>query len=107
MKTKNFVALGLLLIGTNVFTYATTRYWTTDHVLSSAEDRVAKVIERRRAGEERPGQDYESQIQIAVGMAGGMYHWYNDALLFWGVGGVLVVSGLLTARLTRPTTGTS
>lgn len=99
MKTKHVVALVLVLVGSNLFTYATTRYWTTRHVLSQARERVVAVQERQRAGEQRPGQTPELQIQRAVSMAGGMYYWWNDGLIYWGAGGLLFISGILTTRL--------
>lgn len=99
MKSKEFVALALIIAGTNVFTFATTRYWTTDHVLTRAEARVTEVIRQKLDGVEKPGQSFESRIEMAVGMAGGMYHWWNSAILYWGLGGVLIVSGLLTTKL--------
>jgi len=99
MKSKHIVALVLVLAGTNLFTYATTRYWTTEHVLSRERERVMAVVENRRAGEQHPGQTLETQIRLAVGMAGGMYYWWNDGLIYWGAGGLLAISGVLVAFL--------
>lgn len=99
MKTKSIVSLVLVLVGTNLLTYATARYLTTYEVLTHARARVNAVLERQRAGEQRPGQSTESQIDMAVGQAGGMYYWWNEGLLYWGAGGLLVISGLLVTRL--------
>jgi hypothetical protein len=99
MKLKHLVALVLVLVGTNLFTFATSRYWTTKDVLTRARERVSAVRERQRAGEQRHGQSPESQIDMAIGMAGGMYYWWNDGLLYWGVGGLLTISGILVTRL--------
>jgi hypothetical protein len=99
MKPKYVVALVLVLVGTNLFTYATARYWTTQHVLRAARQRVVAAQEKHRAGERRLGQTLEDQIQMAVNNAGGLYYWWNDGLLHWGVGGLLVISGILVTRL--------
>src|SRR6266436_801720 len=99
MKTKHFVALVLLLAGTNLFTYATARYWTTHLVLTRARERVKAVLEKQRAEGQRPDQSPESGIDMAVSMAGGMYGWWNDGLSYWGSGAVLVISGILVTQL--------
>lgn len=97
MKAR--IALLLLLAGTNVFTYATTRYWTTDHVLSRAAERVLDVQQRQREGRLPPHQPPEQAVRLAISMAGGMYHWWNDGLPFWGLGAVLTISSFLVTKL--------
>lgn len=94
MKTKHFIALILVLVGTNLFTYATSRYWTTKHVLTRALERVSAVTEQQRSGEAHPGQSPELQIRRAISGAGGMYYWWNDGLFYWGAAVVLTLSGL-------------
>lgn len=98
MKTKHLIALILVLVGTNLFTFATSRYWTTKHVLTRARERVIKVMEQQRSGETRPGQSLELQIQRAISMAGGMYYWWNDGLIYWGAAVLLTLSGLAVTR---------
>jgi hypothetical protein len=55
-------------------------------------------MEQQRRGETRPGQNPERQIQMAISMAGGMYYWWNDALIYWGAAVLLTLSGLAVTR---------
>ena len=48
MKVKYCIALVLVLVGTNLFTFASTRYWTTKHVLIQAH--VGKIGGSYRVG---------------------------------------------------------
>ena len=98
MRTKNLVALILVLVGTNLFTYATARYWTTQHVLTRAGERVVDIFEKQKAGEQPIGQSPEKQILLAVSFAGGMYYWWNDGLIYWGAAVLLTFSGLAVTR---------
>jgi hypothetical protein len=99
MKPKYLVALALVLVGTNLFTYATARYWTTRHVLARARERVLAVQADEHAGVVHVGQDPDSSIQMAVNNAGGLYYWWNEGLIYWGAGSVLILSGLLVTKL--------
>ena len=38
-------------------------------------------------------------LTLAIPLAGGMYYWWNDGLLYWGAGGFLVILGVLVTRL--------
>jgi hypothetical protein len=98
VKTKYLIALSLVLVGTNLFTFATSRYWTTKHVLTRAREHVITVMEQQRSGETRTGLSPELQIQRAIGMAGGMYYWWNDGLIYWGAAVLLTLSGLAVTR---------
>jgi hypothetical protein len=99
MRSKYFTALALIFLGTNLFTYATTRYWTTNHVLTRASEHTAEIMDRQRAGQLRPDQPPDRLILSAIGNAGGMYHWWNEGLLYWGAAGVLIISGFLVTKL--------
>jgi hypothetical protein len=98
VKTKYLIALALVLIGTNLFTYATARYWTTRHVLTRAHERVVAALDRQRSGEIRPGQSPDREIMTAVSMAGGRYYWWNDGLIYWGAAFLFTFSGLAVTR---------
>lgn len=102
MKAKFLIGLVLMLVGTNLFTYATTHYWTTSYVLPRALSGTYSAL--RQAGhydliyppetnstEQKPN----SSVFMAINMAGGMYYWWNDGILYWIAGGLLTVSGVL------------
>ncbi len=97
MKPKYIVAVILILVGTNLFTYATARYWTTGYVLTRAKERTYAALRKE-------GLDYliyppekiiaskpNFSVFMAINQAGGMYYWWNDGLLYWGLGSVLVI----------------
>ena len=46
MKLKHLIALMFIIAGTNVFTFATTRYWTTKHVLTRAQERMETALKK-------------------------------------------------------------
>lgn len=98
MKAKHLIALILVLIGTNLFTFATSRYWTTRHVLSQASERVSMVMARQESGD--AALDFSSwpRIRHAIEWAGGRYYWWNDGVIVWGAGVVLILSGLAVTR---------
>ncbi len=83
----------LLLVGTNLFTLATTRYWTTRHVLTQAQERMDAALQREGLYDQR-----SVAITLAIHQAGGMYHWWNDGLLYWGAAVVLTLLGLGVTR---------
>jgi hypothetical protein len=100
MKPKYVISLLLVLVGTNLFTYETSRYFTTCVLLKRARARVEDVVESQQAGGVEPrGQPFRVQIDRAIGNAGGMYYGWNEGLLYWGIGGLLAISGLLVTRL--------
>lgn len=98
MKAKYIVALILMLVGTNLFTYATARYWTTQHVLTRAHTRVMDIFMKQKVGEQSIDQSLDRQILMAMANAGGAYDWWNDGLLYWGAAIVLILSGLAVTR---------
>ena len=98
VKAKHLIALILVLIGTNLFTFACSRYWTTRHVLSQASERVSTVMEQQESGDTAPDFSSWPRIRHAIEWAGGRYYWWNDGLIYWGSGVVLILSGLAVTR---------
>jgi hypothetical protein len=98
MKAKWLIALILVLIGTNLFTFATSRYWTTRHVLKRAEEGVIAVMERQEIVAASPDDNPYAEIPRAVRGAGGIYYWWNDGVIHWGAGVVLILSGIAATR---------
>lgn len=98
MKAKHLIALILVLIGTNLFTFATSRYWTTGYVLKRAEEAVRAVMAKQEIV--AVNSDHQPHIDIlrAVSGAGGIYYWWNDGVIYWGAGVVLILSGLAVTR---------
>lgn len=100
MKTKYLIALILVLVGTNLFTFATTRYWTTKHVLTRAQERMNSALRKEGLYERvyQSGGARSAPLHSAIPEAGGMYYWWNDGLLFWGAAVLLTLSGLAVTR---------
>jgi hypothetical protein len=98
VKPKHIIALILVLIGTNLFTFATSRYWTTRHVLKRAEEGVLAVLEKQEIVAASPDDNPYAEIPRAVRGAGGIYYWWNDGVIHWGAGVVLILSGLAVTR---------
>lgn len=88
----------LVLIGTNLFTFATSRYWTTGHVLKRAEEGVIAVMEKQEIVSASSDHQPYTGILRAISGAGGIYYWWNDGVIFWGAGVVLILSGLAVTR---------
>ncbi|MAE59954.1 MAG: hypothetical protein CMJ49_01205 [Planctomycetaceae bacterium] len=97
-KSNVIVSIVFILIGTNVFTYATARYLTTSIVLSRAEQRTESALRDRLRDQGIPEQVFQNNRQAKIGYAirsaGGMYYWWNTALAYWGIGILLTVTGL-------------
>ena|SRR5579872_5379237 len=100
MKTKLLVALILVLAGTNLFTFAASRYWTTKHVLTLAQERMDAALKKEGLYEQVYPSDRPRSVPLtlAIHQAGGMYYWWNDGLIYWGAAGVLTLSGLAVTR---------
>lgn len=100
VKPKYFIALALVLIGTNLFTFATTRYWTTKHVLTQAQDNLDAALKKEGLYDKIYPPDHPRNVAImwAIGHSGGMYYWWNDGLIYWGAAVVLTLSGLAVTR---------
>jgi len=97
MKTKLLIGLILVLLGTNLFTYATARYTTTEHVLKRARERVEAALKKEGLYEQVYLNDprHGVSVNLAISGAGGMYYSWNRALSFWGVAVLLIVTGIL------------
>ena len=97
VKTRLILGLLFVLLGTNVFTYATTRYTTTKQVLTHARSRMDAALNQEGLYEEvyPPGRPRSYFLMSAISGAGGMYYWWNDALVYWGVASVLASTGVL------------
>ena len=97
MKTKLFIGLVLVLLGTDLFTYATSRYMTTKYVLTRARERMEAALKKEELYEQvyRTDQPRIGPISLAISQAGGMYYWWNDGLVFWGAAVLLTATGIL------------
>lgn len=95
MRLKLIISVLLLLAGTNLFTYSTTKQLTTAEVLIAAEKRTLEVV---KAAEAFPllfpdGQIPGSDFSTAIAQAGGMYYGINEVqgakytgVMFVGIG---------------------
>ena len=113
-KSRFFIASAFLVLGTALFTYATTRTWTTELVLSRASDRVSEYLEAKNLliGVSNQDVDIDKETHVearslvgAVAGSGGMYYWWNDAVPYWGGGLFLLVVGCLIPFVGRSTVG--
>ena len=101
---KRILAVVFLLLGTNVFTYALARYWTTDTILDEVQSLVRQFLEEknliygeRNAQDHIPEEAYQESKALlgVISATGGMYHWYSDSLRYYGLGALLIAVGLL------------
>lgn len=108
---KRSIAVLILLAGTNVCTYAYTRYATTRNVLTSAQASANEFLEQqgyvthleRGLDRTKSEEQYISAKQMLghISGAGGMYHWWNASLPFYGVGILLISVGVLLPYVRR------
>ena len=105
-----FFSILLLLAGTNLCTYAYTRYATTRAVLTEAwADTWEFLLEQEflpptdDSGRERsPGEDLSVNALMGnILRAGGMYYWWNDSLTYHGIGIFLIAIGVLLPFVRR------
>ncbi len=96
MKTNMIIGLMLVFLATNIFTYAATRYWTVDHVISAAHERVKLTMQKQQSGEMKPslGQSPESQIFMAISMTEGLYHGENSFIFYCWLAPSLFLTGI-------------
>ncbi len=100
MKPKYVIALILVLAATHLFTFATTRYMTTKAVLTRAQHRMDAALQKEGLylqvhPDSRPKS---ASIELAIPLAGGMYYWFNEALICWTAAGLLAFFGLVVVR---------
>jgi len=109
VKAKVLISLLLVLLGTNLFTYATTRYKTTKGVLTRAGERMDEALKKEGLYEQVYSAEHPRFISItqAISLAGGMYYWWNDALTYWGAAGLLIIIGVLVPFVRRRRTHAS
>ena len=96
MKWNTIVGLILVILGTNLFTYAATRYWTADHVITNAYERAKLTIEKQKSGEMPPniGQSPGSQILMAISLTEGLYHGQQPLIFRGFFAASLLVTGI-------------
>ena len=101
---KRLIAAALVVVGTNAWTYAYTRHHITDTLLTEIESITWDFLEDHNLypGSSNVGVDVAVETQLEsraligrIYATGGMYHWYNDALRFYGLGALLIAIGLL------------
>lgn len=98
------VSVIFMLVGAIIFTYATTRTWTTELVLTRARDRMRVYLESKEIcpsldhANDSVNPDAIMECRQALGCvteAGGMYYWWNDAIPYWGMGTFLFAVGVV------------
>lgn len=103
-KRQFLVAATLVVVGSNILTYAVTRQRTTERVLTRSWDIIEQfLVERNLAyGQSNYDVDIPSDVQIEgktllgdVSLVGGLHHWWNGSLPYLGLGVFLVLVGLL------------
>ena len=113
---KPLLSTAFVVAGTALFTYATTRTWTTELVLTRASDRVSEYLESNNlligASNKDMNIDEDTHVEARqlvgrVAGAGGVYYWWNDAIPYWGGGLLLFVIGCLIPIVRRSTRGLS
>jgi hypothetical protein len=79
MKWNVIVGVILVIVATNLFTYAATRYRIGDYIITNAREQARITMEKQKTGEMVPnaGQSREGQILMAISMTEGMYHGEN------------------------------
>jgi len=103
VKPKLSIALLLILLGTNLFAFTTARQRTTEDVLKNARQRIDAVLTKYGIYEQiyLADRDRGAAFVVAISDAGGMYYGWNEALMNWGLAGLLIITGILVP-LIRP-----
>jgi hypothetical protein len=104
----------LLIIGTNVFTYAQTRFVTTDRVVGKAKSAAEEFLVQNGflpPFESAPPVSVNDKIVCGkefitrIGEAGGSKRWRNHSVPFLGLGILLAVTGALLQFVTKKKVG--
>ena len=101
MKIKYLIAFTLLLVGTNLFTFATTRYETTNYVLTRAQDRMDKALitdglyDKVYAYPSGPVRPEFVDMLLAIRNAGGLYFGANERIPYWIGSFFCIIFGIL------------
>jgi hypothetical protein len=76
MKWNTILGVILVIVATNLFTYAATRYYIGDVILTKAHQRAMATMDKQKSGELLPsiGQSAESQVLMAISLTEGLYH---------------------------------
>ncbi len=98
MRSKYYVAMFLVLVGANLVTFAITRYWTTKHVLTRAQERLDVTLKKDGLYEQVYPYCKPNHVTMAIYSAGGLYYWWNDAVPYWGAGVMFGLSGIAVLR---------
>ncbi|HRX84762.1 MAG TPA: hypothetical protein P5572_07070 [Phycisphaerae bacterium] len=102
---QRFLCVLLLVAGTNICTYAYTRYVTTRVVVTAALDRTKIFLEDEgyyphdQAGGRVTEKQFVAAKQLLSGLslAGGLCYWWNDSLPYHGLGILMTATGVLLA----------
>ncbi len=96
MKWNVIVGGILVIVATNLFTYAATRYWIGDSIITNACDRAKLTMEKQKSGELLPsvGQSTESQVLMSISMTEGMYHGEDTFIFYIWFAPTLFLTGL-------------
>lgn len=101
---KTTLSTTLVAVGIGICTYAYTRYRITEATLTSAQDLTRAFLEEQKLlrGASNKHVDIADDLDLAsrellgeIGFAGGMYYWYNDSLVYHGLGILLFLTGVL------------
>ena len=103
-RSQFLFSLIFMLAGAVLFTYASTRTWTTEKVLTRAKANVQSCLEGNGVypSLRHPREDADPNAVVefrkvlgCVTEAGGMYYWWNDAIPYWGWGAFLFAAGVV------------
>lgn len=96
MKWNAIVGVILVIVATNLFTYAATRYRIGDVILTKAHERARITMDKQKSGELLPnaGQSAEGQVLMSISMTEGMYHGENTFIFYCWFAPSLFLTGL-------------
>lgn len=104
-----WISLILILVGTNVLTYAYTRANVTRRTARAAEQLTEEFLREKELFSPRaPATSSEASdrqdstwLMIQIRNCGGQKYWHNRAALFYSIGVSLVLLGLLLPIVQR------